>query len=66
MQKAGDEKPSEWKFWTWNQYWDDCSKFAKTLMYLKVDAFNVINIIGFNSPEWFISDLAAIHAGWVT
>ena len=22
-------------------------------------------IIGFNSPEWFISDLAAIYAGYV-
>lgn len=35
--------------WTWKKYWDDCFAFAKTLVHLKVGAYKVINIIGFNS-----------------
>lgn len=55
--------PVNWKVWTWQQYWDDCHRFAKSLVSLNVDPFKVINIIGFNSPEWFIANCGAIVAG---
>jgi len=32
---------------------------------LGLETFGGVGIIGFNSPEWFISDLAAIYAGLV-
>ena len=41
--------PRTWQTWTWTQYYDDCVKFAKSLLFLKVASFRIINIIGFNS-----------------
>ena len=41
--------PAEWKIWTWTDYWNDCRKFAKALITLKVEKFGVVNIMGFNS-----------------
>jgi len=32
---------------------------------LGLERYHGVGIIGFNSPEWFISDLAAIFAGLV-
>ena len=48
-----------WTFWTWKEYWADCTKFAKTLIKLGVKEYGIINILGFNSPEWFISNCGA-------
>jgi long-subunit acyl-CoA synthetase (AMP-forming) len=39
----------DWKFWTYNQYWDECMMFAKTLVHMKVANFKIINILGFNA-----------------
>jgi len=30
---------------------------------LGLERFGAVGILGFNSPEWFISDIAAIFAG---
>lgn len=38
---------------------------AKAFLKLGLQRHHSVCIIGFNSPEWFISDLAAIHAGLV-
>ena len=57
---------TDWKYWTYKQYWDDCVKFAKTLVHLKVERFKVVNILGFNSPEWFISSTGSILAGCIS
>jgi long-chain-fatty-acid--CoA ligase ACSBG len=57
--------PEEWSIWTWQQYWDDCMRFAKSLVHLKVDTFKVVNIIGFNSPEWFIANSGSILGGCI-
>ena len=46
---VGGVVPDKWKFWTWKEYHDDCIKFAKTLLHLGVDKWNVVNILGFNS-----------------
>jgi len=32
---------------------------------LGLERYRGVGIIGFNSPEWFISDLGAIFAGYV-
>jgi len=39
---------------------------AVCLLQLGLERYHGVGIIGFNSPEWFISDLAAIFAGFVT
>ena len=41
--------PEDWKVWTWNDYYRDCSRFAKSLIHLGVRPFRIINILGFNS-----------------
>lgn len=57
--------PSEWKYWTYSEYWRDCVAFGKALLHLKVEKFAVINILGFNSPEWLIANNGSIMAGCI-
>ena len=46
--------------WTWNQYWDLCRAFAKSLQELGVPGRKAVNIMGFNSPEWAIAFYGSI------
>lgn len=57
--------PAEWKTWTWNQYYSDSRRFAKTLIHLDVQPFHIVNILGFNSPEWILSLVGSILAGCI-
>jgi len=57
--------PSEWTFWTWDSYYNDCMRFAKTLIHLGADKFKIVNILGFNSPEWLIANCGAMFAGCI-
>jgi long-chain-fatty-acid--CoA ligase ACSBG len=51
--------------WTWKQYRTKVDTFAKALLSLEFQQFDVINIIGFNSREWFVANFGAIAAGGV-
>jgi len=64
---AAGQKPEdvEWTTWTWRQYYDDVNKFAKTLLHIGFGAHHAVNIIGFNSPAWFISNVGTIFAGGI-
>jgi long-chain-fatty-acid--CoA ligase ACSBG len=57
--------PADWRIWTWQDYWNDCKKFAKCLMHLGVQPFEVVNILGFNSPEWLLANTGAILASCI-
>mmetsp|Transcript_27277 Transcript_27277/g.27510 ORF Transcript_27277/g.27510 Transcript_27277/m.27510 type:complete len:663 (-) Transcript_27277:375-2363(-) len=57
--------PTDWKMWTWTEYLTDCKKFAKALVHLEVGSFKIVNILGFNSPEWFIANCGAMFAGCI-
>lgn len=57
--------PTEWQIWTWQDYVSDCKRFAKSLIKLDVSAFKIVNILGFNSPEWFIANCGAMYAGCI-
>lgn len=57
--------PTDWTYWTWAEYYEDCRKFAKTLMKLGCKEYTVVNVIGFNSPEWFIANNGAILASQI-
>ena len=52
-----------WQSWTWGSYHTDVLIAGRALMALGVEGFDSVNILGFNSPEWFIADLAAIACG---
>ena len=62
---SGNTLPKNWKFWTWKQYYNDCCKFAKTLLHLQCKPFSIINVLGFNSPEWLLSNNGAILASCI-
>ena len=54
--------PSEWKTWTFRQYWNECVAFAKSLLFLGiVQPRDVVNIIGFNSVSYIPSYYCSIN-----
>jgi len=57
------ERNDRWIEWTWNKYYDDAVMFGRALRAVGFQPFDTVNIIGFNSPEWFIADLGAMAAG---
>lgn len=64
--KGESAADTEWTTWTWSEYRDNCNKFAKSLISLGFKKFDIINIIGFNSPEWTFSNFGAILAGGIS
>ena len=61
--KPASETP--WTTWTWKQYYEQVFSFAKSLLHLGFHRYDCINIIGFNSPEWFFANFGAIAAGGI-
>lgn len=56
-------KDSDWLTWTYKEYYDDVWRAAKAMIKLGLEPYHGVGIVGFNSPEWFIADVAAIFAG---
>lgn len=52
-----------WETVTYSQYRQNVLKTAKVFIKLGLEPKNTVAILAFNSPEWFYSELAAIHAG---
>ncbi|XP_056021143.1 long-chain-fatty-acid--CoA ligase ACSBG2-like isoform X1 [Ostrea edulis] len=52
-----------WVKWTYEQYFNDTRKAAKSFIKLGVEPTHGVGILGFNAPEWFISNNGAIFAG---
>lgn len=59
MEKDGNV----WVGYTYRQYYEQVRAVAKAFIKLGLDSYHGVCILGFNSPQWFISDLAAIFAG---
>lgn len=57
------KKDKKWNYITYRQYLDEVRTIAKAFIKLGLEEFNGVGIVGFNSVEWFLSDLAAIYAG---
>ena len=57
------KRGGKWKETTWGQYRDEVRTAAKALIQLGVEPGKGVSIIGFNSPQWQIADLAAIYVG---
>ena len=54
-----------WKGWTYLEYYKAVCCVAKSLFKLGLEPRHGVSILGFNSPEWFISYMAAIMvSGW--
>ncbi len=52
-----------WQTTSWRDYREQVRQAARALMALGVAPRQCITITAFNCPEWFLSDLGAIHAG---
>jgi long-chain-fatty-acid--CoA ligase ACSBG len=51
--------------WTWKEYRNKVDTFAKALLSLGFQQFDIINIIGFNTREWFVANFGAVAAGGI-
>lgn len=52
-----------WETVTYSQYREHVLKAAKIFIKLGLEPHNTVAILAFNCPEWFYSELGAIHAG---
>lgn len=57
------KKDGQWMTLTWNQYYEQCRAAAKSFLKLGLERYHGVGILGFNSAEWFISDIGCILAG---
>ena len=48
---------------TWQEYYDKTIVFAKSLIAIDFKAHASVNILGYNSPEWFYAHIGCIAAG---
>lgn len=53
----------QWKTMTYSEYYKSCRTAAKSFLKLGLERYHGVGILGFNSTEWFIADIAAILAG---
>lgn len=58
-----ETKEKAWKTWTWAEYYDTVWGAAKSLIAIGFQPHDAANVFGFNSPEWFFAQAAAIFAG---
>ncbi|KAF4521073.1 hypothetical protein B566_EDAN012372 [Ephemera danica] len=58
-----EKQNDKWVKISYKEYKEQVRTVAKAFIKLGLERFGTVCILGFNSPEWFISDLAAIHAG---
>ena len=54
-----------WTSWTWKEYRNQVDKFGMSLLSIGFQKFDSVNIIGFNSPQWFFANFGAIAAGGI-
>ncbi|KAM7415789.1 hypothetical protein PAMA_018043 [Pampus argenteus] len=57
------KQEGQWVTLTWREYYEQCRAAAKSFLKLGLERYHGVGILGFNSPEWFISDVACIFAG---
>ncbi|XP_077440942.1 long-chain-fatty-acid--CoA ligase ACSBG2 isoform X2 [Vanacampus margaritifer] len=57
--KEGEQKKSL----NYKEYYETCRAAAKSFLKLGLQRYHGVGILGFNSVEWFISDIGAILAG---
>lgn len=60
-----DHETKAWKFVNYKEYKGMVEQFAKVFIKLGLKRFGSVGVLSFNSVEWFVTELAAIHAGLV-
>lgn len=59
------KRDGRWQTTTWAEYWEATRRAARGLMKLGLEPGQGVSIIGYNCPEWFEANMAAILAGGV-
>lgn len=59
------KRSGAWQELTWGDYHKKVQAIAKAFIALGLEPGQGVAIIGYNSPEWFVADVAAIYAGGV-
>ncbi|KAM3967532.1 long-chain-fatty-acid--CoA ligase ACSBG2 isoform 1-T1 [Aphomia sociella] len=60
---ASKKEDGKWHKITYKQYQEKVRNVAKAFLKLGLERYHSVCILGFNSEQWFVADLAAIHAG---
>ncbi|XP_068131906.1 long-chain-fatty-acid--CoA ligase ACSBG1 [Hyperolius riggenbachi] len=60
------KKDGIWEHITFLEYYKLCRRAAKSFLKLGLERFHSVGILGFNSPEWFISAVGTVFAGGIT
>jgi long-subunit acyl-CoA synthetase (AMP-forming) len=58
-----DEVTKKWNGITFKEYKERVEKMAKVFITLGLEIHGTVAVLAFNCVEWFVSELAAIHAG---
>lgn len=58
-----DPVSKKWETITYREYKERVEKMAKVFIKLGLERHGSVAVLAFNSVEWFVSELAAIHAG---
>lgn len=59
------ERGGQWVSWTWNHYHKEVIGFAKALINCGIEPYKTVNILGYNSPEWYAAFIGGIYANVV-
>lgn len=54
-----------WQTVTYREYRERVHHMAKVFIKLGLEPLHTVAVLAFNSPEWFVSELSAIHAGGI-
>ncbi|XP_051484655.1 long-chain-fatty-acid--CoA ligase ACSBG1 isoform X3 [Apus apus] len=65
LNALASKKNGKWEKITFSEYYCLSRKAAKSFLKLGLERFHSVGILGFNSPEWFISAVGAVFAGGI-
>ena len=57
------KRDNQWISWTYSEYYRDIKCVARAFVHIGLEPRHAVAICGFNSPEWFLSEMACIFAG---
>ena len=63
MQYKASSSDSRWSTISYEDYHKSIQAVARAFVNLGLEQLRAVAILGFNSPEWFLSEMGAIYAG---
>ena len=57
------KRDDKWISWTYAKYYNDIKTVSRAFIQLGLESRHSVAICGFNSPEWFLSEIGCIFAG---